>query len=441
MNKTIDFFKEISQIPRCSSKEHHIANYLCCFAKHRGLEHCKDEFNNVIIKKKTSSFSPIMLQAHTDMVCVKIKNSNFDFDSQGIELLNKNGYLTAVDTSLGADNGIGVAMILSLLDENFPMNVEAVFTSEEETTMNGAMHLDYSKIKAKHILSLDGSEENEIITSSASMSEIEIIFNNVIKETKPCQAYVMEMYNFKSGHSGDDVDKGRLNPISLFFKYFEDKHLKVHDIDLDVKSNVLPSEMKIVFSDSDFNSKEFETYIQDENNRSGENVKIKLSKKIVNQIVEDDFVNKLKLFNYGVIRKDGESVICSCNIYYVNPKNNKIKLSLRCNKNTFQNEFLIGLKNYFTNEKINILDSKPFFEKSKSSRLLNKLLKTNKKSFERPIHAGLEGGIFAQNISGCEICVIGATIFDMHTTNEKVSIDSIENVYNWLVKTVKSIDF
>lgn len=441
MNKTLDYFKEISKIPRCSAKEQNIANYLCNFAKIRGLEFYKDSFNNVIIKKQTSSCSPIMLQAHTDMVCVKSKNSKYDFDIQGIEVLNENGYLHAIDTSLGADNGIGVAMILSILDENFPMNIEAVFTTEEETTMNGASNLDYSKLKAKHILSLDGSEQNEIITSSASMSEIEVVFENVIREIEPCQAYHLEIHNFKSGHSGDDVDKVRLNPISLFFDYFEDKKIVIHDINLEVKSNVLPSEINVTFSDDTFDLKKFECYIQRKNKQTGENIITSISKKKVNSVLDVNYVNELKSFKNGVIKKDGEDVICSCNIYLISPENNKIKLSLRCNKKSLQKEFLQELKNHFKNSKINILDNKPFFEKSKKNSLLNTLLKTNKNSFEKSIHAGLEGGIFAENIKDCEICVIGATILDMHTINERVSFESIKNVYDWLVKTLKNIDF
>ena len=154
MNKTLKYFNEIAKIPRCSGNEKNIAKYLCEFAKHKGLEFFADEFDNVIIKKKTSNFSPIIVQAHTDMVCVKSKDSEVNFENQGISLCCKKDYLTAIDTSLGADNGIGVAMILSLLDENFPMNIEAVFTSSEETTMKGAMNLDYSKLKAKYILNL-----------------------------------------------------------------------------------------------------------------------------------------------------------------------------------------------------------------------------------------------------------------------------------------------
>ncbi len=114
---------------------------------------------------------------------------------------------------------------------------------------------------------------------------------------------------------------------------------------------------------------------------------------------------------------------------------------MRCNKKSLQKEFLQELKNHFKNSKINILDNKPFFEKSKKNSLLNTLLKTNKNSFEKSIHAGLEGGIFAENIKDCEVCVIGATILDMHTINERVSLESIKNVYDWLVKTLKNIDF
>lgn len=441
MNKTLKYFNEIAKIPRCSGNEKNIAKYLCEFAKHKGLEFFADEFDNVIIKKKTSNFSPIIVQAHTDMVCVKSKDSEVNFENQGISLCCKKGYLTAIDTSLGADNGIGVAMILSLLDENFPMNIEAVFTSSEETTMKGAMNLDYSKLKAKYILSLDGSVENEVVTSSASMTEIEINFESISKTIEPCNAYCLKLYNFKSGHSGEDIDKCRLNPISLFFNYFKKNEFNLHDININEKSNVLPNEMIAIFSYSKFDIKDFDNYIKEENERYSESVKYELFNQITNNLIDSNFVKKLKSFKNGVIKKNNQNVICSCNIYFINLKNSKIKLSLRANKKSLEEKFLNDLNVHFSNSKIKILDSKPFFEKSKNNLLLSKLLLTNKNAYEKEIHAGLEGGIFAENIKNCEICVIGVTILNMHTINEKVELNSIKNVYQWLVKTIQSIDF
>ena len=112
MNKTVDFFKEIAKIPRESGNEEKITEYLCEFARKRNLEYYKDNYNNVLIKKKTSDANPLILQAHTDMVCVS--NKDFDFTKEPIEVIEKDGYLQANGTTLGADNGIGVAFILNI---------------------------------------------------------------------------------------------------------------------------------------------------------------------------------------------------------------------------------------------------------------------------------------------------------------------------------------
>ena len=173
MSKTIDFFNEISKIPRESGNEENISNYLCKFAEERSLYYEKDRYNNVIIKKKNSNKAPIILQAHMDMVCEKGADKEFDFGNDSIEVIEENGYLRANGTTLGADNGIGVAQILNILDDStIECNIEAVFTVEEETTMIGAEHIDVSSLEAKQLINLDGFEENTITIGSASFFDI-----------------------------------------------------------------------------------------------------------------------------------------------------------------------------------------------------------------------------------------------------------------------------
>lgn len=160
---TINFFKEIAKIPRESGNEEKIANYLCEFAKKRNLEYFKDSYNNVLIKKKTKNSKPIILQAHTDMVCEKEKDYPFDFKNDSIELIIENGFIKANKTTLGADNGVGIAQILNILDSDIKANIEAVFTVSEETSMIGAINFDTSLLKGKHLLSLDGFEEKQLL--------------------------------------------------------------------------------------------------------------------------------------------------------------------------------------------------------------------------------------------------------------------------------------
>ena len=125
---TIAFFREIASIPRESGNEKKISDYLVSFAQKRNLFYKRDEYNNVLIKKKTCEKPPIILQTHMDMVCEKELAKQFDFATDPIELVEKDGYLMANGTTLGADNGIGMAQVLAILDSNILCNIEAVFT-------------------------------------------------------------------------------------------------------------------------------------------------------------------------------------------------------------------------------------------------------------------------------------------------------------------------
>lgn len=180
--KTISFFKEIAKIPRESGNEEKIAEYLCEFAETRNLEYEKDKYNNVLIKKKNCNKMPIILQAHTDMVCEKEENKNFDFAKDSIEVIEENGYLHANGTTLGADNGVGIAQILTVLDSDIRANIEAIFTVSEETSMIGSINFDASKLEGKILLSLDGFEENTVLIESAGFYDIILKMNNKFEE-------------------------------------------------------------------------------------------------------------------------------------------------------------------------------------------------------------------------------------------------------------------
>ena len=177
MSKTINYFKELSNIPRESGNESKIADYIVDFAKLRGLEYYRDNYNNVIVKKYVKGKKIIILQAHLDMVCEKDINKEFDFKKDSIEVVEENGYLKANGTTLGADNGIGVAQILNILDSHYDVSIEAIFTTNEETTMEGAEKIDLSSLKGKKMINLDGFDADTILIESASFTDIDIKMN------------------------------------------------------------------------------------------------------------------------------------------------------------------------------------------------------------------------------------------------------------------------
>ena len=161
MKNVLEYFEEIMQIPRESGKEEKIAQYLIDYAKTNNIEYKLGKYNTVFLRKNNNSEKTIILQAHSDMVCVSI--DNYDFDNKGISFYIDGDYYKAKNTSLGADDGIGIAIILAILQENDNMpNIEVMITTQEETTMLGAINFDYSLLSSKTLISLDGIKEADI---------------------------------------------------------------------------------------------------------------------------------------------------------------------------------------------------------------------------------------------------------------------------------------
>ena len=161
----INNFLRISKIPRKSGYEEKIADFFVNVAKENNLYYFKDANNNVLIKKKGNNNSkPVALQSHLDMVCVKSKDSNHDFANDGIEVIIVDDKVTAKDTSLGADQGVGLSMMLTIMEDNTLKHpdLEFLFTTEEETTFNGVVNFPYSQIESKRLINLDNSKNNSV---------------------------------------------------------------------------------------------------------------------------------------------------------------------------------------------------------------------------------------------------------------------------------------
>ena len=210
------YFEEISKIPRASGNEAEIANYLVEFAKNLGLSYYKDDANNVLIVKNASAGrendEPIMLQAHTDMVAEKNVATVHDFKSDPIKLIQEGNVLRADGTTLGADDGFGVAIIMAMLAEKeiSTPKVECLFTSSEEIGLVGASKFDYSKIESRRIINLDSAEEDTVIIGCCGGIRTELTLP-VTFENGNFKGYKLTIGGLCGGHSGEDIDKGRLN--------------------------------------------------------------------------------------------------------------------------------------------------------------------------------------------------------------------------------------
>ena len=226
--KILSIFKEITRIPRESGHEEKIVEYLVKFAKEHGLEYKTDDVNNVVITKPASKGyedrSTIVLQGHTDMVCEKNAGVEHDFAKDPIRYVIEDGWMIAKDTTLGADCGIGVAAQLAALIDPAPCGkIECLFTSSEETGMDGAFGLKPGFITGKTLINLDSEDEGELFIGCAGGLDTTAVFS-YIPESLPADAkcFSVRIFNGVGGHSGDDINKGRANAVQLLARFLND---------------------------------------------------------------------------------------------------------------------------------------------------------------------------------------------------------------------------
>lgn len=226
--KILSIFKEITRIPRESGHEEKIVEYLVNFAKEHGLEYKTDDVNNVVITRPASKGyedrSTIVLQGHTDMVCEKNAGVEHDFAKDPIRYVVEDGWMIAKDTTLGADCGIGVAAQLAALIDPAPCGkIECLFTSSEETGMDGAFGLKPGFITGKTLINLDSEDEGELFIGCAGGLDTTAVFN-YITEPLPADAkcFSVRIFNGVGGHSGDDINKGRANAVQLLARFLND---------------------------------------------------------------------------------------------------------------------------------------------------------------------------------------------------------------------------
>ena len=226
--KILSIFKEITRIPRESGHEEKIVEYLVNFAKEHGLEYKTDDVNNVVITRPASKGyedrSTIVLQGHTDMVCEKNAGVEHDFTKDPIRYVIEDGWMIAKDTTLGADCGIGVAAQLAALIDPAPCGkIECLFTSSEETGMDGAFGLKPGFITGRTLINLDSEDEGELFIGCAGGLDTTAVFN-YIPEHLPADAkcFSVRIFNGVGGHSGDDINKGRANAVQLLARFLND---------------------------------------------------------------------------------------------------------------------------------------------------------------------------------------------------------------------------
>ena len=464
--KLITFFKELSKVPRNSKKEERIAEFLCNFAKERNLWYRKDNFNNVLIKRKTSigyeDRKTIMFQAHTDMVCEKTKDSTHNFDTDPIEIIDEGDILRAKDTTLGADDGIGVAYLLLLLDDKdikLPA-IECLFTTQEEIGMNGARAFDYSDINASYLINLDGEEENTAIVGCAG--GVSVNYSKVVKQEK-CKgkAYKLEISGLYGGHSGVDIDKGRTNSnllVALLLEKISD--IKIVSFNGGSKDNAIANRSEIIF----LSSLNVKSII--DKNLSGVTFKNEDKNVEINVSILDDteynyisngeslkFLSLIRGLRQNVIEysKDIEGLVeTSGNIGVVNIQNGKISIveSLRSSVDEKRDEIKEYNNNLASSLEYEIKEEGeyPGWKYNKNSKLEKIYIQAYKKyhNNELPIvcaiHAGVECGMIYEKLPHLDMISLGPDVKDVHTVNEKLYLLSCKTLLKTLLEIINNLD-
>lgn len=477
--KVFHYFAEISKIPRASKKEKEISDWLVKFAKERKLKVIQDEHYNVIIKKKATEgyedFSPLILQGHMDMVWEKNKDTEFDFSTQGIELVIDGDFLKANGTTLGADNGIAVAYALAILDSDNIKHpaLEVVITTDEEDGMSGVVNLDFDEFDGKTLINLDTEEYGEVYVSSAGGTRTEIKF---IFETKKIgNGYTpisIEVKGLSGGHSGAEIHKNLGNSIKILSEvlYHLSKRYEMSLIHIDGggKVNAIPREavaeiaVKLDGDSIDELKKlaglAFENILKDF--KVSDKLPILVIEKIEEKNLGISLGDTLNIINFlhevpnGVLEmsKHIEGLVeTSINIGFISTEivDGNVKIRIKSLARSMANNPLNKLVEEVTDltrkhdANIKIAASNPSWEYKEDSKIRELIAKsfkeiTGNEPVIKAIHAGLECGVFTQNIKGADVVSIGPNIYGAHTPEERMDIKSVGETWEWLLKILEN---
>ena len=469
--KVLSFFKEITKIPRESGHEEQIIAYLQDFAAQRNLECKTDEAGNVLIVKEAAlgyeDVPAIVLQSHSDMVCEKNEGVEHDFAKDPIRYVIEDGWMIAPDTTLGADCGIGIAAQLALLDSDMPCGkIECLFTTSEETGLDGAMALQPGFFSGKVLLNLDSEDEGEIFVGCAGGIDTTAEFN--YKEEPVCEDFELEEIFVKDamgGHSGDDINKGRANSVQLlgtFLYSILDLDWQLVRIDGGNKRNAIAREAKAVIaaeSDTlDIINERLEEYASEV---AEEYVAIETNLKLGFESVDEDYPNaidEMTAWNlvtalcaspHGVLKMSQEIenfVETSTNLASVKmtePGVIRIGSSQRSCVTAARRAAAAKMEACFVlaGAIVKHEGEYPGWAPAAESPVRDACVASYRKLFGvepkvKAIHAGLECGLFTEKFPGLDMVSFGPTLRGVHAPGERLDLASLDKFVALLTDVV-----
>lgn len=464
--KVFEYFNMLSAIPHGSGDMDGIASFCESFAKEHEFKCIRDNNNNVIIfKNGTAGYEkcePIILQGHLDMVCQKTPESSIDFTKDRLDLYIDGDFVKAHGTTLGADNGIAVAMVLAILDSaDIPHPpIEAVFTTDEEIGMIGASALDMSVLRGKRMINLDSETENIVTVSCAGGSDFRVSIP-IVRSTVQGTKITLDIKGLQGGHSGVDIKNNRENANMIAGRVLNE--LK-SNFDFDIisinggdKSNAIPNRCIIELCVSAPNefitcAENYFDIIENEISDREPDFKPNLSIgeasefDVLTSDIKEKIIYTLLCVPNGITEMSAEikglvQTSLNLGILVSNEQNIILHFALRSNKKSALLFLEQRLMAFFNNLdlKYESFGHYPPWEYKSNSPLRELYCNIYSSTFDKSpkitaIHAGLECGVFSDGIKDLDCISIGPNLYDVHTVRERLSISSTQNLYNMVVE-------
>lgn len=466
------YFEQLSHIPRGSGNTKEVSDYCAAFAREHGLEYYQDELNNVIIIREASAgyeaHKPYIIQGHLDMVCEKEKGYDIDFKQEGLKIFEDNGYIRAEGTTLGADDGIAVAYALALLEKPDLQSprLEAVFTVDEETGMDGAKGIDLSVLKGRHMLNLDSEEEGIFLCGCAGGMCVSSDFA-LTREMKSGFMAKLTVTGLEGGHSGSEIDKEHANAVTVLgrvLKALEKQKIPtaLTAIEGGLKDNAIPREAFAAFLLEDEKSIDLcreaigcmDKILRKEYAGSDPGIALVFEAEQTQtqaRVIRESatIADFLFLAPNGVCHMSTDiagMVETSLNlgIMYAQENMFHVSFSVRSSAGSRKQELAdkIAVLTHLLGGVCSFSGKYPAWEYRKDSVLRERMKKTWKEvTGQDPqitvIHAGLECGLFMEKLPELDCVSFGPQIDDIHTPKEKLSIRSTELVWEFILELLK----
>ena len=469
------YFHDLTQIPRPTGHMDAVTRYILAFGKESGLETLQDKTGNIVIRKPATPgmehCKTVVIQGHLDMVPQKNAATVHNFETDPIDAYIDGDWVTARDTTLGADNGIGVALALAVLSDNTLKHgpVEALFTVDEEVGMDGAFGLKPGFLKGEILINADSEEEGELFVGCAGGADLNISFQfkEDIAIPEGDVAVKLSLTGLKGGHSGVDIHLGRANANKLMFRFLKeavrDYGARLSSIDGGSLRNAIPREAVAIITIPGDNVEalwelvaDYQDMFRTEYQGIEESVLFvaepaELPASLIPEEIQDDLINAIEGCQNGVISMLADfpgTVETSTNLASVKKSDQliEIKILTRSSSESRKEQICSSLESVFAlaGAKVEYGSSYGGWQPNIKSEILGVMQRVYEQKFGRTpnvkvMHAGLECGIIQTVYPDMDMISFGPDLQYPHSPDERVSISSVQKVWTFLTETLAAM--